>query len=136
MTTTYLLIPAAAVALFAIETFRIPFDVEGEEPEDVACRLIEGAENTWGAIGGREGMKTLYRSAVDMLRVVTNNPSLPRTRNELLLMCACLYVVSRWCLYVEAPLKRIFSRMPRRAAWASARIYCDMAATYTVAMEG
>lgn len=115
--------------------YTLPKCSDAGEPINVACRLIDGYQETWAAIGGRPGLRSLYASAVDMLREVANRPDLPQTRNQLLLMVACLYLCSRWCLYVEAPLKKVFTRMPRKAAWASARIYCCMAATYTVAME-
>lgn len=135
---SYLALPCLLVvaAAYWISTARrqSDADITLRIASDLLERVNENA--LWyEAIGERTGILMLWRAALEMLRVVSNRPDLPKARNELVLMAFCLYVVTRWCLWVESPIKALFPSLHRRAAWTSARIYCSMAEIYESSIE-
>lgn len=105
----------------------------------LAQRLFERAndEKLWSeGISGVSGMRDLMRWGARLASLAGEHPDLAGTHRELLWKCAKLYIVTRYCIYFEAPLKAtILPALPRRAAWKSAKMYDDIKETYEIAIE-
>lgn len=124
-----------AIVLYWLCTGHVPSD---ELPMKLASDLINcvSEHKLWhDAIGDSSGMRQLYASTIVMLQEVLKRPDLKKTRDYMILMVFGFWLVTRWCLWVEVPLKALFPSLHRRAAWTSARIYCSIAATYAMALE-